>query len=753
MTDRSRGQSDEPPQGRQQPEPQPSADAESFDVRPMLQAVFEYKWVILLVVALSTAGTFLWTARQPRVYAATCTLEYDPNPPKPLGRQFDDVASTQAYWATRELFETQDRLIASRGVAEKVVRKFSLHHDPDFLGVPADQRDGFEGVEVWEAAQQLQGRVSVDHVRDTRITHVNVTATDPEQAQLLTNAVADAYMEKRMEDRLGATASALDWLGTQLDSLKDRLEGAELALHEFSEENTELSVPLEDQKRIVAADITQLSASLTESKQRHIELAARLRVLLDANAEDPLQVHASITSTNGTIQDLRKSYGDLVTERAALAVEYGENHPKIQEVDARMEGLRQQLRAQIDDLISSARSDVEEVREVEKGLHAALADVNAAGLELNLQEITYRRLERERNNASQLYGTILERTAEADLSNAMHVSYVRLVDKALVPQVPISPRVRFNLALGCIGGLVLGLLVAVSLSRLDRTIQGVEDTEALGATVLGIMPKVDATGAPTRVSPKAQPYSPGRDLIVHQAPKSAAAECCRTIRTNLTFMAAGETHSALAVTSANPREGKTTIALSLAIAFAQSGKRVILIDTDLRRPRLHRAFGLTNSRGVTSVLVKAYTLDEAIQETVVPGLSLLACGPVPPNPSELLHREEFSKLIADLRARYDQLVFDSPPVGVVTDAAVLAPQVDRTLLVVSARQTTRDALVSTLRHLKDVRANICGAVVNRLDLSERRYGYGGSYQYYQSGDYGSDDVDNGEDHEQPAAGA
>lgn len=733
--------------------PQPPPQDSEFELGAIVGAVLAYKWIVLLVVAAAIGGTYAWTARLPRLYQATCTLEYDPTPPQPLGRRFEDTGARQAFWANRELFETQDRIIASRGVAEKVVRKFGLESDVAFLGISEDEQADFSGVPVWQAAEMLRGRVQVDRIRDTRLANVSVTAEDPEQAQMLANAVADAYMEKSMEDRLGATASALEWLGTQLDSLKTRLESAEIALHEFSEEHTELSVPLEDQKRIVAADITQLSSSLTAAKERHIELGARLKSLVTADAGDALTVNSSLTANNSTVQQLRRTYGDLLTERGALSVEFGEAHPKLRAVDARIAGVQLQLRGQIDGLVASARADVEQVRTVETGLKQALSDANAAGLELNLQEITYRRLERERNNASQLYSTILERTAEADLANAMHVSYVRLVDRALVPRRPISPRVRFNLVLGGVLGLLLGLVLALALSSLDRTIQGIEDTEGLGATVLGVMPKMGPkmNSGPTygRQAGKTITYAPERDMVVHEAPKSSAAECCRAIRTNLTFMGTGKSQSALAVTSANPREGKTTVALSIAITFAQSGKRVAVIDTDMRKPRIHRALGATNARGVTSVLVKAHSLEEAMQDTAVPGLSFLACGPVPPNPSELLHSKEFGALIEELRSKYDQLIFDSPPLAAVTDAAVLAPQVDGTVIVVSARQTSRDALASVLRQLRDVGARITGAVLNRVDLSERRYGYGSYYYYHNDSYYGTDASED----EQPAAEA
>jgi len=736
--------------------PANEASRSELDAMALLQGLLQHKWLIALTVAVTIALTFFWTARQPRVYEATCVIEYDPTPPRPLGHGFEDTASRGRYWVNRELFETQNRIIASRSVAEKAVRKLGLHKNPDFLGIPEAERAKFRGVELWEAAAQLQAALTVTRMRDTRIVNISVKANDPARAQLLANAIADAYMDKSMEDRLGATASALDWLGNQLDSLKKELESTELALHDFSEQHTQLSLPLNDQKQIITADIKQFSSSLADARERHIELAARVKSLSESNREDPLQVHATLATKSDAIRTIREEYRKLMTEKASLSVDFGNEHPKVQRIEAREDRLRAQLRHEIDDLIANASSDVAEVRSVETGLSQALAEANEAGLELNLQEITYRRLERERNNAAQLYGSILERTAEADLANAMHVSYVRLVDRALKPYLPISPRLRFNLALGAIAGLVLGVLLASILSRLDRRLQGVEDTEALGITILGVLPAFEADGGGgPRYGRKRRAenavYAADRDLVVHNLPKSSVAECCRVIRTNLTFMGAERSQEALVVTSSSPREGKTTVALSIAISFAQSGKRVVLVDTDMRKPRLHKALSASSNRGVTSVLVHAHSLADSLQETAIPGLSLLACGPVPPNPSELLHGAEFADLIRQLRTEFDQVIFDSPPLAAVTDAAIVAAQVDGAVLVASARQTTRDSVKSARRQLLDVGATLTGGVLNRVDLSERSYGYGSYYYYNSEGYYGSDEDDS--ETETPAAGA
>jgi capsular exopolysaccharide synthesis family protein len=313
-------------------------------------------------------------------------------------------------------------------------------------------------------------------------------------------------------------------------------------------------------------------------------------------------------------------------------------------------------------------------------------------------------------------------------------------------------------------GFLLGIGIALTLEQLDRTIRGVEEAEALGVTILGVMPHIEdggqlqsaAYGRRKRRQAAAQLVN--RDLVVHTHPRSTVAECCRTIRTNLTFMSTDTPRKTIVVTSAGPREGKTTVAMSLAISLAQSGKRVLLVDTDLRKPRLHRALGIPLARGVTSVLVGEHSLKEAIQDTVIPNLSLLASGPIPPNPSELLHTAQFGQLLDELRPMFDQIIFDSPPLAAVTDAAIIAPQVDGVILVVHSERTTRDALRTALRQMRDVRSQLTGGVLNEVDLSGHSYGYSSYYYYHNEGYYetksaSDDDGNDGKPPSRPVAQA
>jgi len=266
-------------------------------------------------------------------------------------------------------------------------------------------------------------------------------------------------------------------------------------------------------------------------------------------------------------------------------------------------------------------------------------------------------------------------------------------------------------------GLVLSVVSGLAFEYLDSTINSQEQVEQrLGLIFLGILPKMRPKAAGAMV-----------ELSVHRNPKSAVAECCRSVWTNLIFMSPDKPLKTILITSGGPEEGKTTAAFSLASTMADSGNRVLLLDADMRRPRTHRVLGIPNDVGLSSVIVGAAKIEEAIKTTEVPRLSVMVCGPVPPNPTELLHTQAFGNLLRSLEERFDRIVIDSPPVAMVADAAVISTQVAGTVLVLKAGRTSRELGLRSIRALHNVNATIFGAILNDLDLEDRNYGY---YYYY-----------------------
>ena len=318
-----------------------------------------------------------------------------------------------------------------------------------------------------------------------------------------------------------------------------------------------------------------------------------------------------------------------------------------------------------------------------------------------------------------------------------------MLDAATEPSVPVRPRVKLNLALAIVIGLLGGIGLAFLLEALDTSVKTQEDVEkGLGVAFLGIIPTFTPGGVSRSRRRRKRHRRQGGpeilagshpDLFCHENPKSSAAECCRSIRTNILFMSPDHPPRRLLVTRARPQEGKTTVAISLAITMAQSGARVVIVDSDMRRPRVHTAFGMDNDEGLSTAVLGTRKVEELVRPTQVPGLDLLPCGPIPPNPAELIHTERFREVVAQLERLYDRVVFDSPPVIAVTDPVVLSRYVDGVVMVLKSLVTNRRAAKFAVKQLRDVGGNILGAVLNDLDLENREYGY---YHYYYYRKYG-----------------
>ncbi|KPK14748.1 MAG: hypothetical protein AMJ62_12130 [Myxococcales bacterium SG8_38] len=708
-----------------------------LDLREVLHVLQEYKWVIAGITLVVMALGVVWTLRTPKIYEATATIEYDPAPSKPLGGQVEDVADPIGnYWATREFFQTQNMVIASRGIAERVVQKLGLQHDPTYLAQDDDATGPTGDVEA--AAIALQSGLTVEPVPDTRIVRIHARDVNPERAKLIADAVAQAYVDKTIEDRLESTDRARDWLEHQLVVLRKELDDAELALHSFKKGHNVLSVSMEDRQNLVASDIQATHDRLTEVRNQRIELEARYKRLKASLGKRPDDIDPSVMTDHPALSALVLELREKSQEHDALAVKYGSEHPTMQTLSEEIAVLTRQIAQEKEALLASAERDVEQIRTVENGLRAAADQAQSAGLNLNLREIEYRQLHRDRDNKAKLYEIVLQRLTETDLTRMLKTTHVRILDQALLPGQPVTPNLVKNVGASLLAGLVLGLAAAFFMSRLDRTIRTVESVEGLGIPVLGVIPHLGqpASEAKSALKQISAAQAPRDELVVVKEPMSPAAETFRMIRTNLAFMSQDDPLRSVVVTSAMPLEGKTTIASNLAVTLAQFGRSVLLVDSDLRRPRLHRVLEVDNQTGLSTLVEGRSSWKASVHQTKIDGLSVLTSGPIPPNPSELLHSEGFARVKAELLEHFDYVLFDSPPMGAVTDAAILAPQVDGVLLVVRAGTSTVQSVAGARKQLSGVSGRLLGAILNDADLRIKGYRYGaGGYAYRSARGY------------------
>ena len=723
----------------------------------LLHAVRRRKWLILasglLVGASVAAGTF----RQDKVYESFAQIVIDPALPNVLGEDIAIDDLTERARAERVFNNTQYQTITSRAVLGAVADRLRLGARPAFL--EAYGLTGREGEALdKELDAQLSKMVRVDPEPGSRIVNLVVEDHDPERAAEIANALAAAYIDYTLEQRLKTTREASEWLDKRVAELAGELEAAEQRLHDFKKRNTLVSVSLEDRQNMTAASLGILNTKMVEARARLIELRAQRDIVRGVVADptaSPEMLPAA--ATHPVVVELRTALVALGKTQAELSTRYGDKHPKMRAIAQQVADNRAQLTRELDLIVQGLDREIEGLEATLTGLGMAMAKEKQDALALNNLGLDYSKLTRDFGTTRTIYESLLKRRTEADLSKELKSNFVREFQRAEIG-VQIRPSLPKNSALGLAVGLALGVLITIAGAVLDNTIHGQTDIERfLKLPFLGVLPRIDGEGGRAR----SLAYSRDRDLYIAQNPQSAAAECARSVRTNLLFMGTDRPLKRLLLTSAGPTEGKTTTAVGLGVTMAQAGNRVLLIDTDLRKPRLHRTFGVSGEVGITSLMIDEDTgleageagasetgessgkdaIARAIKSTEIVGLDVLPCGRQPPHPAELLHSDRFRQVLDELTERYDRVLLDSPPVGAVTDAAILAQVVDGAILVVQANHTSKEAARRAYRRLENVDAKVVGVVLNDFDIESSSDGGQGYYYYYHRHVYGTEAED------------
>lgn len=712
------------------------------DPREIVRSVVRKRWWILASTLLVGGAVMVGTMRQPKIYQGRAKIIIDPVVPKVLGEetQIDDLSEQTR--GERAFYNTQYQIISSRAVLADAAARLRLTEDESFLedngiraGTPEERERAVLAV--------LSERFSVQPEIQSRIVSLVYEGRNADRSAKIVNAIAEAYIQYNLERRMAMSRTASKWLDERVEEFRAKIEAQERALAEFQQKKMLVESSLEERQNMASTGLSRIAEKLVDNQTKLIELESRKRVLVASQGTSTATV-AELAMTidrygaGASIATYKNLIADLRAQRAQLSTRYGERHPNMVGLDRQIAEAEAQLAAELRMMQAALDKEIEAARAQESSLRAAMADEKSNALEVNGVALEYQRMARDLGTDKRMYELLLKRQTEASLNGLLESNFVRVHETAEPSPIPVRPSVPKNTAIGLVVGLLLGLGVAVGAVLLDNTVHSqAEIEELLRLPFLGVFPRIDAD-APAPKRADGTVYSSDRDLYIVRNSKSTVAECARSIRTNLLFMSTDKPLHRLLVTSAGPYEGKSTTAIALSVAMAQAGNRVLLIDTDLRRPRLHRAFGVSGERGITSLLLDDQPEPEtAIKHTEVVGLDLLPCGPLPPNPAELLHTERFLALAKLLGERYDRIVFDSPPVHAVTDAVILAQLVDGVVVVAKAAQTTKDGIRRAARKLYDVDANLLGVVLNDVDFDHG--GYGGYYYYQRYGyAYGAD---------------
>jgi len=712
-------------------EQQHEVQESQIDLRDYWNVVLKRRWTVVAFFIIIVTLVTIFTIRQTKIYEAKASVVIEPYAPQVLGnvREVYNMGAG-SYWSNKEYYETQYHIISSRSVSQKVVQLLRLEGNKEFLGIDKltleDQKLFLD--EPIDYAEIVQGMLSVEPVKDSRTANIKVRHQYPKWAQRIANAVVNAYIDYNRQVRRQVTQDAAGWLAGQANDLKKRMEEAEFQLYEYKKNKKILSVSLEDRQNITSQRLQDLNQTLSRVQAEYFALEAKRKQILDVKENRTGLDSVDKVINNRLIQLLKESYVKLKEEQSELSSKYLPDHPKLKVVNNKVALIRKNIDREVDNVLASLESEYKAKQGSEISLRKEISKIKAEAHDINKKELDYKRLKRVSDNYTALYQHVLKRQKEATLASHQETNNVYKLDSAIEPHFPVSPRVRLNILLAVVIGLLGGVGLAFFLEYLDNTIKNQEDVERyLQIPFLGIVPSI-------KLDPHLEEGETTfhRDNYLVSHPKSSVAECCRTVRTNILFMSPEKPTKRLLVTSAGPQEGKSTVVINLGVTMAQSGSKVVLIDTDMRRPRLHKSFGLKRGVGLTTAILGEAEPEEVVHHTDVPGLDIVPCGPIPPNPTELFHTERFGQIVERLDKIYDRIIFDSPPVMMVADPLILSRLIDGAILVIKGGHTSRDMVQRALKQLRDVQTRILGTVINDLDLDHREYGY---YYYRQYGYY------------------
>lgn len=715
-------------------------------LRDYLRVVRKRIWTVFAFFVVAVVTVTVATFKMEPIYRATVQLEIGKENMKVL--QIEEMIPVDA--THTDYYQTQYKLFKSRSLAEKIVQATDFQkvqeRRPKTLSLRAVVGKALNAVLTKLGAQEDKGgedeepdyieifldKVAVEPIRNSRLVDIHIEDPDPEMAERLTNTLANMYIEDGMRKRLETYKTAEGWLGERAEVLQQKLTKSEQALQKFLNENSLVSMgTLGESQNIELQKLSQTSARRTECHQEIKQLELLRRSLKEGRKiGDDLLFATPVFAKNVVLQELRKKQIELEGERSRLAKVYLDEHPSMAALDSQIENVSEKIQGETQGVLASLDSEYENLKKEEASLQENLDAQTRVIQKLQTQAREFQILERDVKKNQVFFDTLLKRARETELATGLDdlASNIRVVDPAEVPRKPVRPRKALNILLALIVGLAGGIGLAFFFEYLDNTIKTPEDIEQhIKLPFLGFVPAISSkNGALTR------------DLVTHVDKKSVAAEAYRSIRTNILFSSPDKELKLVMVTSSGPREGKTTTAINIAIAMAQTGSRVLLVDADMRRPRVHKSLELKNEAGLSNVLIGDMPLPEAAQQSQVERLEIVPCGPTPPNPAELLGSNRMKEFLKEASEAYDRVVFDSPPVMAVTDACILGSMVDGVVQVVHAGTTSRDVAARGRDQLQSVGVKILGSVLNNVRTSGGDYYSSPYYHYRYYSDYYED---------------
>jgi exopolysaccharide transport family protein len=724
-------------------------------LREYMRVLIKRKWMVISVVVGIFVAVAVASLRQTPSYEAVGRIAVNKADSHLVS--FKDSTPETDYVYEQSDLDTEVRILQSDLMALQVIRQLNLDRRPEFGG-HSDQRQAnlvadplqTDSNRASALLAMFHGNLHVALIPSTRIMEIHFTSTDPQLAASAVNTLADTYIRQNFQTKFESTMQASDWLSKQLVDLQMKVETSQEKLVRYQKEHEILGT--DEKQNIITEKLAEVNKEMTMAESDRMQKEAIYR---QTQSNDPVAVSAAIVSDSlgggagagsALLDKLREQQTSLRIQIAELSTQFGPSYPKIAQLNNQVKEIDHQLQSETNKAVDHLKGQYLTALQREDMLRASFEKQKQEAYKLNESAIEYSILKRDLDSNRTLYEGLLEKLKEAGVTAGLRSNNFRIIDAARVPTFPSEPNIPRNLSFALVLGVISGVGLAFLLENMDNTVRTPEQAQAIsGLPSLGMIPlgsKSAGHGAAKRLALTASKEVV--ETVTQVRPQSQMAESYRALRTSLLLSNLGAPPKVIMVTSARPQEGKTTTSINTAIVLAQKGVRVLLVDADLRRPSIHKTLGMGPRSGLSNVLTGSATLSQTITTSpILPNLFIMPAGMPPPNPAELLASSNMRDLIAELRQQFDHIVIDTPPTLSVTDAVVLSPRADATILVIRSGQTTKQALRRARDILMQVNAHVAGVLLNAVDLTSPDYYYYYEYQGKYSHYYQEEPLDTG----------
>jgi succinoglycan biosynthesis transport protein ExoP len=704
-------------------------------IRRYWRIFYKHRWIVLGIIAACVSIALIVGMLTQVQYTATVRIQVAREAAKVV--DIEQVDEEQSGGTSLEFYQTQYALLKSRSLSEAVVRDLNLANTPLYLAdYDRSKVDEIAKKPVKErmalATTMVNRDTTITPIRGSSIIDIEFQAADPGLAATVANAIAQNFIESNLARRYEAAAYARVFLQNRLRQVRARLEESERKAVQYAQQQGLIKIragtaenPTE--QSLVANDLAELSTQLTAARAARAQAEAQYR----SGASGSVAAQ-SLTST--TVNELRGQRAELLGQLSKAESDFGPEYPPVVALRSQIAELDRQIGREQSRVSSSVSQDLagrfHQALAAERSLQARVEGLKTQLLGEQSRSIQFNILQRDVDTNRALYDALLQRFKEVGVAGGVGTNNVSIVDRAIPPNWASSPNIPLNLALGLLLGLVLSAIAALALEQLaESVISPAEFQSKLRIPLLGSTPSTKAPTVQKLLPSRSKAASKTEIATDLRDTQSELSEAYFSILTAVQFSTANGAPQTMAVTSSQPREGKSTTALALARGLAAVGARVLLIDGDMRNPSLHRAFGIERDRGLSEVLTGHAKLQDVIRDTETPALKIVSAGRVPPNPAELLAGEGLGRTIKAGSEMFDHVIFDSPPLLGLADAPLIARAVQGTIFVIEAGRTRSTQARHALDRLQAVHAHILGAVLSKLDSRNAGYGYGYGYNY------------------------